>query len=616
MSWLLSSLGVSGHEGSAAGGSAPLALVDKGEGELHSFWIARDKAQLAAEEQQKKERLVARKDGKAMPKKPAKHQLPPWEIGFPDSIYAGEISHSGVAREERAPAPKNILMTKAQTEESNEALQKASAKKVRDFQVAKKAERSLKSYEQKKVFALHAAGDTGPDVEADTSSSDDDGDPYDQSSSRGTKIPLSKDWRASPGAEWHDGLDHGRLAGTQRSLLAYYQGPDSKYRDLDMSADIMLRSGQKAGLAFRVSPLGSMRVFYMHLSADSCEAVFRFATGEEAALEEGHVLKKTSIRLGWHTFRVRAVDTSLMFFLDNERIGQYVEDEGGSKDEDAAYIGLWAADSDARIRYIFVTDLEATMKTMHYATTEYDRELSEMQEKERLRRLIEIRKLRAIKLIQHNCKVKLARTRARMRFYEKSKELGCEDQMRKNQVLAWVTVFALFEQMENALHGKKGFDRDICDKKEIQFLRMLDETSPPPPPPPAKEPPSAEDEVLHYKYQLAQRRFKHQWNRAGRVVIGEERFRAMQNESKCSADAKRAFAERLFKEAFDAPSEAEHQAKLYNAWRLENDWADPEKKTDGAVHASDTDPEKKTDGKKSELAKWVDAKMKGQTVSI
>lgn len=235
----------------------------------------------------------------------------------------------------------------------------------------------------------------------------------------------------------------------------------------------------------------------------------------------------------------------------------------------AGFLGLWVSKSAAKVRNIYFQNLEDFSHQLASREGEAKSQSRALKDDERYLQLLRIRKTRAVKVIQNRFKEKRKFTAARMACFRQAEDTGCADQMRTNNVMMWLAVFAILNRFEVTLHQK-----EIWEKKTRRYLEWLDETSPPLPPPPPEAPPLDIDEGLHYRYQLRRREYAHQWETAGHTVLGKEKFERIKNMDDGPAKVeKKLVAKRWLEKAMQVTSEKEHQECLRRAWCLENDWA-------------------------------------------
>mmetsp|Transcript_47149 Transcript_47149/g.95189 ORF Transcript_47149/g.95189 Transcript_47149/m.95189 type:complete len:181 (+) Transcript_47149:31-573(+) len=141
--------------------------------------------------------------------------------------------------------------------------------------------------------------------------------------------------------------------------------------------------------------------------------------------------------------------------------------------------------------------------------------------------------------------------------------------MRERRLLTWFALFSVFQRFNEVMARPEKMER-----RQRQYLELLDRTDPPPPPPPLKDPPKKSDELLHYKYEERRAKYVDQWEKAGKMVVGQEKFDKILNMENGPAEKeKKLIAQKCFTLASEVMSEQEHQEFLQKAWRLENDWA-------------------------------------------
>ncbi|CAE8718797.1 unnamed protein product, partial [Polarella glacialis] len=75
---------------------------------------------------------------------------------------------------------------------------------------------------------------------------------------------------------WRGRPQDGQLSGNFDDMLAKYEDGSMKLVDFDLTAEINICQGRKAGLAFRVSSSGRFCVFYLSLNAGSSKSSLFF----------------------------------------------------------------------------------------------------------------------------------------------------------------------------------------------------------------------------------------------------------------------------------------------------------------------------------------------------
>merc|ERR1712217_156211 len=106
-----------------------------------------------------------------------------------------------------------------------------------------------------------------------------------------------------------------------------------------------------------------------------------------------------------------------------------------------------------------------------------------------------------------------------MQIYHDSEEAGMKAKMRDRKVMTYFALLSVFGRFNEALAMP-----DKLSTRNRQYLERLNKTNPPPPPPPAKEPPKLDDEELHYRYEQSRMKYQRQWEKAGKMVVGQETF--------------------------------------------------------------------------------------------
>jgi len=214
--------------------------------------------------------------------------------------------------------------------------------------------------------------------------------------------------------------------------------------------------------------------------------------------------------------------------------------------------------------------------------------------RERDKKLAMKRQSMAARLIQEVGKLKNGLLNQRMEMYYQAESQGREDQLRERKLLTWMTLLNVLAKINQEM--SKPAKQDLRNKK---FLQELDEECPPPPPPPMRPPPSQEEEDLHYRYEAMKAKYAWQWDKAGKKVLGWEKFekvKNMQNEKdETTAFAfkhKKIMAQRCIDHAINAMSEKEHTEWLRKAWCFEHELAEAD-----------------SESQKTEMEKWYNEKV-------
>jgi len=231
-------------------------------------------------------------------------------------------------------------------------------------------------------------------------------------------------------------------------------------------------------------------------------------------------------------------------------------------------VGIWCSRSIANIRSAIVTNLEDFVEDMRRQDRRMIEEEVVNQEREKHNRASMLRRTRAAKLIQEVSKMNLSIMKQRMQMYRQAERQHRDEQMRERKLLTWFALFSIFAKFNEVMARP-----EKMDKRQKQYLELLDLTDPPPPAPPLKDPPKDFDEMLHYRYEERRVRYADRWEKAGKMVVGQEKFEKILNMENGPAEReKKAIASKCFTKAAEVMSEQEHQEYLQKAWRLENDW--------------------------------------------
>ncbi|CAE8624102.1 unnamed protein product, partial [Polarella glacialis] len=381
---------------------------------------------------------------------------------------------------------------------------------------------------------------------------------------------------------WRGRPQDGQLSGNFDDMLAKYEDGSMKLVDFDLTAEINICQGRKAGLAFRVSSSGRFCVFYLSLNAGSSKSSLFFrdvgampqsdprgfsfsrdsleSIGEEADRE----LMSEIVDPGWHTFRVRAMGDGLTFFFDSALI-KHVDVE--STGYQPGTVGLWASSSHAKIRAVVVSNLEAVTSVLQDSRRTFEACKRHMEDSIRISKSNELRKRNAARLIQRYTRFNLNLLKIRLKPYEEAEESGCEAETRANSLLTWMAVLNFLNRCETTSR-----DVDLRAKQNAVYLMQLDQVSPPPPAPPSTDPDHVEDD-LQLAYVKAHWEYRRDSEKAGHAILGKEKFDEMRLQANGPAKlGKKLLAQSYLEQASQAPSEAEYQAIVRRAWVLEHDW--------------------------------------------
>jgi len=179
--------------------------------------------------------------------------------------------------------------------------------------------------------------------------------------------------------------------------------------------------------------------------------------------------------------------------------------------------------------------------------------------------------MKAANLIQECSRVKLGYCRQRMQMYFDADACGRKPDIRAKMLMTYFSLLSVFARINEVLA-----EPAFLEKKNFLYRERLDREVPPPPPPPCKDPPNPEDEELHYRYEMSRMKYAQEWERAGRMVVGQENFekkiRNLEKKDGPAEKEKRLIAAKCYEKAVEVMSEKEHHEYMLKAWRLENDW--------------------------------------------
>lgn len=416
------------------------------------------------------------------------------------------------------------------------------------------------------------------------------------------ELPGDGNWNTH-GGKWISSTGGGGLSidHTHKISYAYYE--EMKFKDFDIEAEVMVSDGDHAGLMFHMlESSGHNPVHYYALCVNLAKHQAELRSPNEA-IALAHVNVQ---RHSWFQMRVRAAGSTLMMFVDSKQVGQrvcYHEKDrvwsrehneecvvkknwcDGTYDLDCNYgvregvagrlienmdgsVGLWTAKSVASIRNIVVINLEEIVKDMRLHDQRMVDEALVMKEKAKSTRAKMLRRTKAARLIQEISKLNLHIMHQRMQMYDQAERQGRDDALRDKKLLTWFALFSVFQRFNDVMAQPEKQER-----RTQLYLEWLDAKDPPPPAPPLKDPPRQTDEELHYRYEERRNKYADRWEKAGKMVVGQERFEKILNmESGPAEREKRLIAQKCFAKATEVMSEQEHQEFLRKAWRLENDW--------------------------------------------
>eukprot|EP00930_Biecheleria_cincta_P098696 TRINITY_DN90346_c0_g1_i1.p1 TRINITY_DN90346_c0_g1~~TRINITY_DN90346_c0_g1_i1.p1 ORF type:complete len:563 (+),score=123.14 TRINITY_DN90346_c0_g1_i1:230-1690(+) len=412
-----------------------------------------------------------------------------------------------------------------------------------------------------------AIGDGGPTaVQGNTAgdSSDEELMPTINSLARSSDaIPTSSQWECLRGSSnWTAGKEFGTFDSYMKSLTAVYRG-GPQCIDLDVTANLMIVRGNKAGLVVRgpdrkartgtLAASGHLIVYVCWPEAgDSSSSkgslTVSICRGDDCAEEEIKTAQLDDAgRESWHTLRVRAYQDMITCFFDRKLICHAVD-----KSSRTACIGVWAADSCVRIRGVSLASLEELKKTVADSEETFKESLREKELEARNYRVQQFMRIRATKLIQGMVKRKIAERKARMAAYIESMEDGVGDEMDKEMLLGW--------------------GRDAKQKSKPEDSNILEKWSPRESLAPRKEDPR--DAELHLMYEMKRNQYASQWEAAGQQVLGIEQFKEMIKTHGPAQEKKKLIAKAFLKQAKEAASEVEHKLLLHKAKRLKDDYSE------------------------------------------
>lgn len=421
------------------------------------------------------------------------------------------------------------------------------------------------------------------------------------------ELETSKNWQASPANSWRPGEEYGTLVGNHHEALAFLD--TNTVADFDVEAEVKIEQGSYGGLLFRWSGKG---IYALCIDLQKKQLQFHNPLSIDPCVGVEHDVSKNFRTDTWYRLRVRAADDTLMFFLDNKQVDQFVgyrrndyvyycdmsekacvldanqngtyrikleeEDEksgvpGSDLKPLPGCIGLFANQSQVTIRNVVMINLQEYVSALKYQQHKMTEERGMMKLKDRDSKAALKRRSMAARLIQEVGKLKNGLLGQRMEMYKQAETQGREEQLREKKLLTWMALLNVLSKINEEMK-----DPPKQGRHNEKFLRELDAECPPPPPPPQRPPPSKEEEELHYRYEEMKLKYEHQWDRAGKKVLGKEKFEKVKN-MQSDKDDNTAFAfkqrkvqaGRCLDNAINSMSEKDHYEWLRKAWCFEHE---------------------------------------------
>mmetsp|Transcript_129742 Transcript_129742/g.361421 ORF Transcript_129742/g.361421 Transcript_129742/m.361421 type:complete len:716 (-) Transcript_129742:79-2226(-) len=543
-----------------------------------------------------------RLDGQPRPKKRvARRDLQAWEVDSDAGNDPSELQDEDspwtpfMSREEAAAADKLESRQRGQSLDSSYAAP----------DTPETPEQSLESFEER-VLGMKACSSmpkprgavasTADFKHDDTASgSDNERDAKDEAKKAGHgffELPMAGDYwtTSSRSVFWTGTVSEGRISSSSIGIAIF---EERHFADFDVEADITITKGNHAGLVFQCKGMSKGQYYALCINLADNKVEFRRSSDEAIVIASGLPLRHNERQ----QLRVRVADRTVTFFVNCRQVGHLICEGGGNRrgksvrakcalqeseaalqssvdpqdfQSEPSYIGVWVSDSEARIRNIAVTNLQDYIEDLKQQDHEMRREVQEREEEARLLKASLLRRTRAVRLIQEYIRCRQNFTFQRMQLYRQAEGLGSEDQLRGKRLLTWFALLSVFEKFNEVMARP-----EMMERRNRHYLEELDRECLPPPPPPLQDPPTAADVELHNRYEERRRKYARQWEKAGRMVAGPEKFDKMKNTQRDGpADLqKRLIAQKCYERAKEVPSEKEHQELLVKAWQLENDWA-------------------------------------------
>jgi len=566
---------------------------------------------------------VSRKDGTPKAKVRARAKLKLWEEAFDhdDELACHERKR---AQEEAEAAWKGIRLDLPEHEQGVSSWYGGNA--ADDTRVQESVEASddeqvnmeppLKSYEERVLDLApparqkdeSAQGSSqrraaeedpmslAPGVESEGgsgSSESEDGGPQDVDNTRqnGIEIPTAMNWETSAQGEWLAGMEQGTLQGEGDQMVATCQDASLRFWHFDLEAEVSLAKGDFGGIVFHADGKTRYHAYVMNAKDKQLElwqfhyAVPNKGTGAWKRIkprgQTKDYVEKADIQRGkWYKIRVRSLSTDtagkteqkrlIVLYFGNQQVAHFPSMP--ANEFERGYVGAWASRSQVNIRKVALTDLTEYVKAINDGNLAKVEEMQSRKSQQKNMGKMEAKTLKASRLIQEVAKLKINRMAQRMMQYTQWKEQGVDKKMYEQKILTWVVLFGFLQRC-----GEKLNDDHIKTERNKELLKKLPK---PPLPPPSGEPPSSFDEELHYEYEAKMNQYAEEWESVGKKVLGAEKFKLIKTGQKRAAEQeKKSIAHKLYLKAMEATCEADHQAYLKQALRLEHD-----------VLIDDTDP--------------------------
>jgi len=232
-------------------------------------------------------------------------------------------------------------------------------------------------------------------------------------------------------------------------------------------------------------------------------------------------------------------------------------------------IGLFANRTQVLIRNVVMINLAEYVGSLRQQQEKMAEERGLMKLRDRDSKAAMKRRSMAARLIQEVGKLKNGLLGQRMEMYKQAEAQGREEQLREKKLLTWMALLNVLSKINEEMK-----DPPKQGRHNEKFLRELDDECPPPPP-------SKEEEELHYRYEEMKLKYEHQWDRAGKKVLGKDKFEKVKNMQNDKDDTtafafkqRKTMAQKCLDNAINSMSEKDHYEWLRKAWCFEHELLD------------------------------------------